>query len=212
MEVIRSFYFLLYFLENFHTRNTLSSNILGRDVYLGWSKSRHVHYYTSFNGQILHHILKQPSSQKSLSDARLALVSSRTNYLLLSAFCSSSLVPKLMKSHLWERRSVIFKYLFSSCVWLGLYISFAICLWTFVYPFRTNVISDNDLKSCLLYFRVIVRMVRDGYFGHKDHFKSLCDSIDGTGGDFYLLGYDFMSYLEAQVDPYTSLQLCLNMV
>ena len=41
-------------------------------------------------------------------------------------------------------------------------------------------------------------MVRDGYFGFKDYFKSLCDSIEGDG-DFYLLGSDFVSYLEAQV-------------
>lgn len=42
------------------------------------------------------------------------------------------------------------------------------------------------------------RMVRDGYFGFKDYFKSLCDTVE-DGGDFYLLGYDFARYLEAQV-------------
>ena len=42
------------------------------------------------------------------------------------------------------------------------------------------------------------RMVRDGYFGFKDYFESLCDTVDG-GKDFYLLGSDFESYLEAQV-------------
>lgn len=42
------------------------------------------------------------------------------------------------------------------------------------------------------------RMVRDGYFGFKDYFKSLCDTVE-DGKDFYLLGYDFASYLEAQV-------------
>lgn len=42
------------------------------------------------------------------------------------------------------------------------------------------------------------RMVRDGCFGYEDYFKSLCDSIEGVG-DFYLLGNDFASYLEAQV-------------
>lgn len=41
-------------------------------------------------------------------------------------------------------------------------------------------------------------MVRDGYFGHKDYFKSLCDKVE-IGNDFYLLGHDFGSYLEAQV-------------
>lgn len=48
-----------------------------------------------------------------------------------------------------------------------------------------------------LQFSRVVRMVRDGYFGFSDYFKSLCDTIEG-GGDFYLLGYDFASYLEAQ--------------
>jgi len=41
-------------------------------------------------------------------------------------------------------------------------------------------------------------MVRDGYFGHKEYFKSLCDTVE-IGKDFYLLGPDFGSYLEAQV-------------
>ncbi|CAL2224692.1 unnamed protein product [Prunus armeniaca] len=41
------------------------------------------------------------------------------------------------------------------------------------------------------------RMVRDGFFGFKDYFQSLCDTVDG-GKDFYLLGSDFESYLEAQ--------------
>ncbi|XP_057948578.1 uncharacterized protein LOC131144155 [Malania oleifera] len=52
------------------------------------------------------------------------------------------------------------------------------------------------VKASLQFARV-VRMVRDGYFGFKDYFKSLCDSVDGTR-DYYLLGYDFASYLEAQ--------------
>ncbi|CAN6444448.1 unnamed protein product [Victoria cruziana] len=72
----------------------------------------------------------------------------------------------------------------------------------FVFGAKVNEVPSlrekkRDLQVPLQFVRV-VRMVRDGYFGHKDHFKSLCDSIDGTGGDFYLLGYDFMSYLEAQ--------------
>lgn len=45
---------------------------------------------------------------------------------------------------------------------------------------------------------VFCRMVRDGYFGFKDYFKSLCDSLE-DGKDFYVLGADFSSYLEAQV-------------
>ncbi|RVW37959.1 Alpha-glucan phosphorylase, H isozyme [Vitis vinifera] len=40
-------------------------------------------------------------------------------------------------------------------------------------------------------------MVRDGHFGFKDYFKSLCDGVEGDS-DFYLLGSDFASYLEAQ--------------
>ena len=46
-------------------------------------------------------------------------------------------------------------------------------------------------------------MVRDGYFGFKDYFKSLCDSVEGAN-DFYLLGSDFQSYLEAQVFLFSS--------
>ncbi|CAL8989631.1 unnamed protein product, partial [Prunus brigantina] len=38
----------------------------------------------------------------------------------------------------------------------------------------------------------------EGYFCFKDYFQSLCDTVDG-GKDFYLLGSDFESYLEAQV-------------
>ncbi|XP_057837765.2 uncharacterized protein LOC131047970 isoform X2 [Cryptomeria japonica] len=46
-------------------------------------------------------------------------------------------------------------------------------------------------------FTRVIRMIRDGYFGHKEYFQSLCDTVDGDG-DFYLLGNDFASYLEAQ--------------
>lgn len=41
-------------------------------------------------------------------------------------------------------------------------------------------------------------MVKDGHFGFKEYFKPLCDTLEG-GSDFYLLGSDFASYLEAQV-------------
>lgn len=44
-------------------------------------------------------------------------------------------------------------------------------------------------------------MVKDGYFGFKDYFKSLCDNLE-NGDDFYLLGSDFASYLEAQVSHF----------
>ena len=41
-------------------------------------------------------------------------------------------------------------------------------------------------------------MIRSGEFGHKEYFQELCDTVDG-GDDFYLVGNDFASYLEAQV-------------
>ncbi|KAJ8761099.1 hypothetical protein K2173_000778 [Erythroxylum novogranatense] len=56
--------------------------------------------------------------------------------------------------------------------------------------------KGQNLKVPLQFARV-VRMVRDGYFGFQEHFKSLCDSVE-SGNDFYLVGYDFESYLEAQ--------------
>ena len=46
-------------------------------------------------------------------------------------------------------------------------------------------------------------MVRDGYFGFKDYFESLCDTVE-DGRDFYLLGHDFSSYLETQVTLHES--------
>ncbi|KAI3741696.1 hypothetical protein L1987_59370 [Smallanthus sonchifolius] len=56
--------------------------------------------------------------------------------------------------------------------------------------------KDSTIKAPVQFVRV-VRMVRDGYFGFKDYFKSLCDTVE-NGKDFYLLGSDFASYLEAQ--------------
>lgn len=56
--------------------------------------------------------------------------------------------------------------------------------------------KGSALKVPLQFARV-VRMVRDGYFGFEDYFKSLCDSVEDSH-DFYLLGSDFGSYLEAQ--------------
>ncbi|KAL7592257.1 hypothetical protein Lser_V15G32303 [Lactuca serriola] len=56
--------------------------------------------------------------------------------------------------------------------------------------------KESTIKAPLQ-FRRVVRMVRDGYFGFKDYFKSLCDTVE-NGKDFYLLGSDFTSYLEAQ--------------
>lgn len=55
--------------------------------------------------------------------------------------------------------------------------------------------KEPDAKVNLQFARV-VRMVRDGYFGFQDYFKSLCDEVEDN--DFYLLGSDFGSYLEAQ--------------
>ena len=51
------------------------------------------------------------------------------------------------------------------------------------------------------FLRVLCRMVRDGYFGFQDYFKSLCDKVEDN--DFYLLGSDFGSYLEAQVTHFS---------
>ncbi|CAM8998225.1 unnamed protein product [Rhodiola kirilowii] len=56
--------------------------------------------------------------------------------------------------------------------------------------------KGHAMKAPLQFARVL-RMVRDGYFGHKDYFKSLCETVE-AGNDFYLLGHDFASYLEAQ--------------
>ncbi|PON60630.1 Glycogen/starch/alpha-glucan phosphorylase [Trema orientale] len=56
--------------------------------------------------------------------------------------------------------------------------------------------KGTDMRVNLQFARV-VRMIRDGYFGFQDYFESLCDTVDG-GSDFYLLGSDFGSYLEAQ--------------
>ncbi|KAI3680745.1 hypothetical protein L6452_35521 [Arctium lappa] len=56
--------------------------------------------------------------------------------------------------------------------------------------------KGSTVKAPLQFARV-VRMVRDGYFGFKDYFKSLCDTVE-NGKDFYLVGADFASYLEAQ--------------
>lgn len=49
------------------------------------------------------------------------------------------------------------------------------------------------------------RMIRSGKFGNKEYFQELCDTVAG-GDDFYLVGNDFASYLEAQVcvDPLSS--------
>lgn len=46
-------------------------------------------------------------------------------------------------------------------------------------------------------FHRVIGMIRSGEFGHKEYFQELCDTIDG-GDDFYLVGNDFASYLEAQ--------------
>ncbi|GMI91562.1 alpha-glucan phosphorylase 2, Arabidopsis thaliana alpha-glucan phosphorylase 2 [Hibiscus trionum] len=52
------------------------------------------------------------------------------------------------------------------------------------------------LKVPLQFLRV-VRMIREGHFGFKDYFQSLCDKIE-CENDYFLLGADFASYLEAQ--------------
>lgn len=59
--------------------------------------------------------------------------------------------------------------------------------------------AKGQARKVPLQFSRVVRKVRDGYFGSEDYFKSLCDSLEGSG-DFYLLGNDFASYLEAQAE------------
>jgi starch phosphorylase len=46
-------------------------------------------------------------------------------------------------------------------------------------------------------FHRIIGMIRNGKFGDTEYFQELCQTVDG-GNDFYLLGNDFSSYLEAQ--------------
>lgn len=55
---------------------------------------------------------------------------------------------------------------------------------------RRNFIPPRD-------FHRVTGMIRSGEFGHKEYFQELCDTVDG-GDDFYLVGNDFASYLEAQ--------------
>ncbi|XP_021825239.1 alpha-glucan phosphorylase, H isozyme-like [Prunus avium] len=43
----------------------------------------------------------------------------------------------------------------------------------------------------------VLALAEDGAYTRKDYFQSLCDTVDG-GKDFYLLGSNFESYLEAQ--------------
>ncbi|KAH6829108.1 hypothetical protein C2S53_013256 [Perilla frutescens var. hirtella] len=70
----------------------------------------------------------------------------------------------------------------------------------FLFGAKVHEVPQLREKTALgvsLQFIRVVRMVRDGYFGFKEYFKSLCDSLDDDK-DFYLLGADFSSYLEAQ--------------
>ena len=59
-----------------------------------------------------------------------------------------------------------------------------------------TLMFSTKLRTILI-FLLLCRMVRDGYFGFKGFFKSLCDGVE-SANDFYL-GSDFQSYLEAQV-------------
>ncbi|KAG6546468.1 hypothetical protein Mapa_012017 [Marchantia paleacea] len=55
----------------------------------------------------------------------------------------------------------------------------------------------RDFQPPRLFTRVI-GMLRNGVFGHQEHMHVLCDTLEGQGGDFYLLGNDFQEYLAAQ--------------
>ncbi|XP_041990206.1 glycogen phosphorylase 1-like isoform X4 [Salvia splendens] len=57
--------------------------------------------------------------------------------------------------------------------------------------------GDKPARGVSIQFIRVVSMVRDGYFGFKEYFNSLCDSLEDDK-DFYKLGADFSSYLEAQ--------------
>ncbi|CAM6100769.1 unnamed protein product [Calypogeia fissa] len=46
-------------------------------------------------------------------------------------------------------------------------------------------------------FNRVVGMLQSGVFGHQEHFQVLSDTIE-KGGDYFLIGNDFQSYLEAQ--------------
>ncbi|KAK1276367.1 Alpha-glucan phosphorylase 2, cytosolic [Acorus gramineus] len=63
----------------------------------------------------------------------------------------------------------------------------------------TNLRQKGLAVKKSLQFARVVRMVAEGYFGFKDYFKSLCDTVEGSS-DFYLLENDFESYLEAQAE------------
>lgn len=47
-------------------------------------------------------------------------------------------------------------------------------------------------------FNRVVSMIRSGYFGWAEFLAPLVESLEGAGGDYYLLANDFPSYLEAQ--------------
>lgn len=47
-------------------------------------------------------------------------------------------------------------------------------------------------------FEEVLNLIRRGEFGWEHYFQPLVDSVTGAG-DFYLLGNDFGSYLDAQV-------------
>jgi starch phosphorylase len=44
----------------------------------------------------------------------------------------------------------------------------------------------------------VVRSLRSGAFGWEDYFAPILDAIT-TGGDYYLVANDFVSYIETQV-------------
>ncbi|CAL2258266.1 unnamed protein product [Prunus armeniaca] len=72
----------------------------------------------------------------------------------------------------------------------------------FMFLFRAKIhevpkLREEGSPKIPLQCARVRRMVRDGYFGFKDYFQSLCNTVDG-GKDFYFLGSDFGSYLEAQ--------------
>lgn len=70
----------------------------------------------------------------------------------------------------------------------------------FLFGAKAHEVPELREKAAIgvsIQFIRVVRMVRDGYFGFKEYFSSLCDSLEDDK-DYYLLGADFSSYLEAQ--------------
>ncbi|KAK3285146.1 Acid phosphatase pho1 [Cymbomonas tetramitiformis] len=74
----------------------------------------------------------------------------------------------------------------------------------FIFGARTHEINAlraaRQTSSVDPRFHAALKMLRDGEFGWADFFEPIIKAVEGTtpGSDFYLLGPDYASYLEAQ--------------